>query len=56
MSAIEDLVRRGERKFDEAAYLHLLAELPAGDRWELIDGIAIEMPPATIRHAVIDLA
>ena len=58
MSAIEDLERRNETRFDEQTFVDFLDSLEPGfgwesGRWELIDGLPIEMPPATRRHGFI---
>ena len=58
MSAIEELERRNETRFDERAFVDFLKSIEGrsgwdGGRWELIDGITIDMPPATLRHGAI---
>jgi Uma2 family endonuclease len=58
MSAIEELERRKEARFDERAFVDFLRTIEGrsgwdGGRWELIDGIPIDMPPATLRHGAI---
>ncbi|KQT54851.1 hypothetical protein ASG43_04720 [Aureimonas sp. Leaf454] len=47
-------LRPVHRRFDEASYLDFLARHEDVDaRWELIEGIPIQMPPATMRHGRI---
>ncbi|MBC8130505.1 MAG: Uma2 family endonuclease [Rhizobiaceae bacterium] len=42
------------RRFDEATYIDFLIRREDEDgRWELIEGIPIQMPPATMRHGRI---
>jgi Uma2 family endonuclease len=58
MSAIEELERRNETRFDERAFVDFLKSIEGrsgwdGGRWELIDGVPIDMPPATLRHGAI---
>ena len=59
MSAIEDLERRPNAKFDERAFVEFLEGNDAqsgwqeGGRWELIEGVPIDMPPATFNHGII---
>lgn len=58
MSAIEELERRNATRFDERAFVDFLKSIEGrsgwdGGRWELIDGVPIDMPPATLRHGAI---
>ncbi|MCQ0987248.1 Uma2 family endonuclease [Jiella marina] len=59
MSAIEELERVDNTKFDEKAFVDFLESIGGrsgwdeGGRWELIDGIPIDMPPTTLRHGAI---
>ena len=52
MSALEPATRLARRRrFDEADFVRFLEKKADEDgRWELIDGIPIQMPPATLRH------
>ncbi|EAU41712.1 hypothetical protein FP2506_14804 [Fulvimarina pelagi HTCC2506] len=59
MSAVEELERLDVAKFDEAAFVEFLENNGGasgwgeGGRWELIEGLPIDMPPATIAHGII---
>ena len=59
MSAVETLERLDITKFDEAAFVEFLENNGGqsgwgeGGRWELIRGMPVDMPPATIGHGTI---
>jgi Uma2 family endonuclease len=44
---------RTDGKFTVEEYLAFIASRPEEERWQLIDGIAMMMPPPTVRHQVI---
>ncbi|MDY8108593.1 Uma2 family endonuclease [Fulvimarina sp. 2208YS6-2-32] len=59
MSAVEELERQALEKFDERAFVDFLQDIDDrsgwgdGGRWELIGGIPVDLPPATIGHSII---
>jgi Uma2 family endonuclease len=44
---------RTDGKFTVEEYLAFIASRPEEERWQLIDGVAMMMPPPTVRHQVI---
>jgi Uma2 family endonuclease len=44
---------RTDGKFTVEEYLAFIASRPEDERWQLIDGVAMMMPPPTVRHQVI---
>jgi Uma2 family endonuclease len=44
---------RTDGKFTVEEYFAFIASRPEEERWQLIDGVAMMMPPPTVRHQVI---
>jgi Uma2 family endonuclease len=44
---------RTDGKFTVEEYLAFIESRPEEERWQLIDGVAMMMPPPTVRHQVI---
>jgi Uma2 family endonuclease len=44
---------RTDGKFTVEEYLAFIESRPEDERWQLIDGVAMMMPPPTVRHQVI---
>jgi Uma2 family endonuclease len=44
---------RTDGKFTVEEYLAFIASRPEEERWQLIDGVAMMMPPPTLSHQVI---